>query len=81
MDKIIKNYIPFNAEEEKDKALILDFIRTGLPLFGRENYAHFTVSAIVLNRTRDQFLLSTTTYMTVGAGWEDTLMEILILKK
>ncbi len=56
MEKIIESYVPFNEEEEKDKALILDFIRTGLPLYGRENYAHFTVSAIVLNRTRDQFL-------------------------
>lgn len=56
MDKIIENYIPFNGEEARDKELILAFLRSGYPLYEREIYAHFTVSAIVLNRTRDQFL-------------------------
>ena len=56
MDKLFENYTPFNYEEEKDRELILELIRSGLPLLNRECYAHFTVSAIVLNNEKDHFL-------------------------
>ena len=56
MKSIIENYIPVNRQEEKDKQLMLQIIeREGIPL-GREPEAHFTVSAIVLNHERNQFL-------------------------
>ena len=56
MFDIIRNYKPVNEQEQKDRELMLTFMDSGLPLYNREPYAHFTVSAIVLNKERDQFL-------------------------
>ncbi len=86
MDKIIESYVPYNSEEEKDKALILEFLKSGLPLYKRENYAHFTVSAIVLNKTRDQFLF---VYHNIYDSWSwmgghldgDTDLKRVIIKE
>ena len=42
----IENYIPYNEQEEKDKALILEWIRQNENAFSRENkVAHMTASA------------------------------------
>ena len=42
----IENYPPFNEQEEKDKALILGWIRNNENAFSRENtVAHITASA------------------------------------
>ena len=57
MDQI-ENYIPYNEQEEKDKALILDWIRQNADAFSRENkVAHMTASAWVVNPKRDKVLM------------------------
>ena len=54
MYEIIEKYIPVNQQEENDKVLILEYAKSA-PI-NREDPAHFTVSAIVINHQRDQFL-------------------------
>lgn len=54
----IERYCPFNEQEEKDKALILNWIKTNDNAFSRENaVAHMTASAT-----------------TPGPGWAGTRM-------
>ncbi len=45
----IQSYIPFNEQEEADKALILDFLSKNDDAFYRSNLvAHMTASALSL---------------------------------
>ena len=54
----IKEYKPYNEQEEKDKILILDWIRNNENAFSRENtVAHMTASAWVVNRERTRVLM------------------------
>ena len=54
----IENYPPFNEQEEKDKALILGWIRNNENAFSRENtVAHITASAWVVNKDRSKELM------------------------
>lgn len=54
----IKNYRPFNEQEEKDKLLILDWIIKNENAFSRENsVAHMTASAWVVNKDRSKVLM------------------------
>ena len=54
----IENYPPFNEQEEKDKALILGWIRNNENAFSRENIvAHITASAWVVNKDRSKVLM------------------------
>ena len=54
----IKEYIPFNEQEEKDKKLILNCIENYNNLLTRENtVAHFTASSYIVNKTRDKVLM------------------------
>ena len=54
----IENYPPFNEQEEKDKALILGWIRNNENAFSRENtVAHITASAWVVNKDRSKVLM------------------------
>lgn len=54
----IKNYEPFNEQEERDKPLILDWIRNNETAFSRENtVAHMTASAWVVNKDRSKVLM------------------------
>ena len=54
----IENYPPFNEQEEKDKALILGWIRNNENAFSRENtVAHITTSAWVVNKDRSKVLM------------------------
>ena len=47
----IEKYKPYNEQEEKDKILILDWIRNNENAFSRENaVAHMTASAWVVNK-------------------------------
>ena len=47
----IKEYKPYNEQEERDEILILDWIRNNENAFSRENtVAHMTASAWVVNR-------------------------------
>ena len=54
----IEKYKPYNEQEEKDKILILDWIRNNENAFFRENaVAHMTASAWVVNRERTKVLM------------------------
>ena len=54
----IQSYIPFNEQEEADKALILDFLSKNDDAFYRSNLvAHMTASAWVVNPARDRVLM------------------------
>ena len=54
----IRNYPPFNEQEEKDKALILGWIRDNENAFSRKNtVAHITASAWVVNKDRSKVLM------------------------
>lgn len=54
----IKNYKPFNEQEETDKFLILDWIMKNENAFSRENtVAHMTASAWVVNKDRSKVLM------------------------
>lgn len=54
----IENYPPSNEQEEKDKALILGWIRNNENAFSRENtVAHITTSAWVVNKDRSKVLM------------------------
>lgn len=54
----IRNYRPFNEQEETDKQMILDWILKNENAFLRENVvAHMTASAWVVNRDRSKVLM------------------------
>jgi len=54
----IKNYIPYNEQEQKDKEMMLHYINNFDKILNRENEtAHFTTSAFVLNKARDKVLM------------------------
>ena len=54
----IKAYQPFNEQEEMDKALILNWIKTQENAFSRDNtVAHMTASAWVVNKDRSKVLM------------------------
>ena len=54
----IKAYIPFNEQEERDKAQILVFLRSGEDLLTRENsVAHLTASAWVVSPDRKKVIM------------------------
>ena len=55
----IKNYTPFNIEEEKDKKIILDFLDKYDDGFYRSNLlAHMTASAWVVNKDKSKVLMA-----------------------
>lgn len=71
----IENYPPFNEQEEKDKALILGWIRNNENAFSRENtVAHITASAWVVNKDRSKVLMVYHNIYNPGPGWEDMRM-------
>ncbi len=54
----IENYTPFNEQEEKDKALMLEWLSSGCDVFTRENKtAHFTASSWVVDPKRTKVLM------------------------
>ena len=54
----IKNYTPFNEQEEKDKELILKLMENYDDLLVRDNViAHLTSSGYIVNKTRDKVLM------------------------
>lgn len=71
----IERYCPFNEQEEKDKALILNWIKTNDNAFSRENaVAHMTASAWVVNKDRSKVLMVYHNITTPGPGWAGTRM-------
>lgn len=56
--KEIEHYIPFNAQEEKERELILKYMDTFDNLLTRENeLLHFTASAWLVNEKRTKVLM------------------------
>lgn len=54
----IKNYKPYNEQEEKDKEIMLKYINTFENILTRDNeFAHFTASSWVLNKERTKVLM------------------------
>ncbi|MFZ5351929.1 MAG: NUDIX hydrolase [Bacillota bacterium] len=54
----IRNYIPYNKQEEKDKELFVHYIEIFEDVLSRDNeIAHITCSALVINKTRDKMLM------------------------
>lgn len=63
----IKNYIPFDEQEEKDKEQFLKFIETFDNVLTRENtFGHFSSSAFVVNKERTKM---TVVYHIINDGW------------
>ena len=54
----IKNYVPVNEQENKDKEIIIDFINKNENVLTRENeVAHLTSSGFIVNKNRDKVLM------------------------
>ena len=54
----IKNYIPVNEQESKDKEIIVDFINKNEDVLTRKNeVAHLTSSGFIVNKKRDKVLM------------------------
>lgn len=63
----IKNYIPYNEQEECDKEYFLRFINTFDDVLTRDNiFGHFTSSALVVNKERTKMLV---VYHIINDGW------------
>lgn len=63
----IQAYRPYNEQEERDKAAILHSLATEEDLFTRKNeLAHMTASAWIVNQTRDKVLMA---YHNIYHSW------------
>ena len=63
----IKNYIPFDEQEEKDKEQMLKFIDSFEDVLTRNNvFGHFSASAFVVNNERTKMLV---VYHIINDGW------------
>ena len=63
----IKNYIPFNEQEEVDKEYFLKFMDTYEDVLTRNNtIGHFSSSAFVVNKKRTKMLC---VYHIINDGW------------
>lgn len=55
----VENYVPANEQEERDRALLLRWIDSGVDILTRENeVAHLTASAWVMNPERTKVLMA-----------------------
>lgn len=58
LKKDIERYIPFNEQEEKDKELILEILKSEKGILTRDNKkCHFTVSAWIVSPDRKKVLM------------------------
>lgn len=63
----LKEYTPFNEQEEMDKSLILNWIEHNADAFYRKNkVAHVTASAQVVNKDRSKVLM---VYHNIYQSW------------
>lgn len=80
----IKNYIPFNEQEEVDKEYFLKFMDTYDNVLTRNNViGHFTSSAFVVNKERTKMLcvyhiINGWTYPRGHADGEENLLSVAI---
>ncbi len=67
---VIKAYKPFNEQEERDREIILDFLKRNPDAFLRSNrLAHMTASAWCVNKNRDKVLM---VYHNIYDSWSWT---------
>lgn len=65
--ELIKNYIPTNEQEEKDRQLMLDFFKSHEDALERTNLiGHVTSSVFILNQDKTQVLLG---YHNIYKSW------------
>ena len=58
LEKDLVAYKPYNFQEEKDRTLLLQALRTEKDVFQRKNrFMHFTASAWVVSKDRTKVLL------------------------
>lgn len=79
----LEQYIPFNAQEENDKVVLLDFVCNGDNIYSRGNQiAHMTASAWVINQDHTKVLMA---YHNIYDSWawlgghadgNDNLLEV-----
>lgn len=70
LKKDLEEYVPYNEQEEKDKAVMLSFLETMPDAFTRENkVAHFTASAWLLNKEHTKVLM---VYHNIYDSWSWT---------
>lgn len=54
----LRSFCPYNVQEQEDQRIMLDFLaRYPELLFSRTSFAHFTVSAWIVNASRTRVLL------------------------
>lgn len=59
LEEALERYLPWNEQEERDRAEILRRLRSGEELYGRDNAsAHLTASAWVVSPDRTQVLMA-----------------------
>ncbi len=64
--EMIKKYVPFNEQEEKDKQFFIDCEKKEQILTRENEMAHLTSSYIVLNKSHDKVLC---TYHNIYKSW------------
>lgn len=65
--KQLEKYIPFNEQEEQDKEMILQALRTQQNIFSRDNtYMHMTASAWIVNKNRTKTIMA---YHNIYNSW------------
>ena len=67
LEEALERYLPWNEQEERDRAEILRRLRSGEELYGRDNAsAHLTASAWVVSPDRRQVLMA---YHNIYKSW------------
>ena len=58
LKEMIERYVPYNEQEENDKEMMLEYIRTFKDVLTRENrMCHFTASNWIINKERTKVLM------------------------
>lgn len=75
----IREYRPYNEQEERDRAILLKWMESGCDILTRENEtAHLTASAWVVSPDRKQVLWRITIFTIPGHGSAATRTEMRI---
>ena len=72
----IREYKPFNEQEERDREVLLRLLSGVEDVYSRENLtAHMTASAWVVNENRDKVLMAYHNIYHSWSGWADMRTE------
>ena len=67
LQKMLMDYVPFNEQEERDRAVMIRCLQTQPDIYTRQNeVAHFTASAWIVNRERTKVLMA---YHNIYHSW------------